>query len=375
VATVLIIDDDANTLRLIGYMLERGGFEVQLAGDGEDGLAKAFKQPPDLIVLDVMMPGVDGYQVCEQLRANPRTATIPVIILTARSQRIDQQTALEVGADLYLPKPVAPEELIASVNELLSRPPGARPSVTAEAPTRRLISVFSLRGGVGVTSLATNLAVALAQQYGDTVSLVDLSLTAGHAAIMLNLRPKRTVAHLLAGELDSQAVKEHLSPHTSGVRLLGAPHMPPPPGVVAMADAVERLFGILRSQYSYTVIDTPSSLDELTLSALRASDQILLVLSPEVLSVQTTLVTRQALQARGIALDKVRLVLNQVTPKPALPQKAIEQALNQSLDLILPYEEKQALAIFKGEPLLISEPTSPLASAIKVVSAAVSADR
>jgi pilus assembly protein CpaE len=373
-ATVLIIDDDANTLRLIGYMLERVGFEVQLAGDGEDGLAKASKQPPDLIVLDVMMPGVDGYQVCEQLRANPRTATIPVIILTARSQRIDQQTALEVGADLYLPKPVAPEELIASVNELLSRPPGARPSVTAEAPTRRLISVFSLRGGVGVTSLATNLAVALAQQYGDTVSLVDLSLTAGHAAIMLNLRPRRTVAHLLAGELDSQAVREHLLLHTSGVRLLAAPHVPPPPGV-ATADAVKRLLGILKSQYGYTVIDTPSSLDEVTLSALSASDQILLVLSPEVLSVQTTLVTRQALQARGIALDKVRLVLNQVTPKPALPQKAIEQALKQSLDLILPYEEKQALAIVKGEPLLIGEPTSPLASAIKAVSVAVSAGR
>jgi len=374
VATVLIIDDDPNTLRLIGYMLERGGFEVQLAGDGEDGLAKAFKQPPDLIVLDVMMPGVDGYQVCEQLRANPRTAPIPVIILTARSQRIDQQTALEVGADLYLPKPVAPEELIASVNELLSRPPGTRPSVTAEAPTRRLISVFSLRGGVGVTSLATNLAVALAQQYGDTVSLVDLSLTAGHAAIMLNVRPRHTVAHLLAGELDSQTVKEHLSPHTSGVRLLAAPHIPPLPGV-ATADAVERLLGILKSQYSYTVIDTPSSLDELTLSALRASDQILLVLSPEVLSVQTTLVTRQALQSRSIALDKVHLVLNQVKPKPALPRKAIEQALKQSIDLILPYEEKQALAIFKGEPLLISEPTSPLASAIKAVSAAVSAGR
>ena len=373
-ATVLIIDDDANTLRLIGYMLERGGFEVQLAGDGEDGLAKAFKQPPDLIVLDVMMPGVDGYQVCERLRANPRTATIPVIILTARSQRIDQQTALEVGADLYLPKPVAPEELIASVNELLSRPPGARPSVTAEAPTRRLISVFSLRGGVGVTSLATNLAVALAQQYGDTVSLVDLSLTAGHAAIMLNLRPRRTVAHLLAGELDSQAVEKHLLLHTSGVRLLAAPHVPLPPGV-ATADVVKRLLGILKSQYGYTIIDTPSSLDEVTLSALSASDQILLVLSPEVLSVQTTLVTRQALQARGIALDKVHLVLNQVTPKPALPQKAIEQALKQPLDLILPYEEKQALAIVKGEPLLIGEPTSPLASAIKAVSVAVSAGR
>jgi len=367
---ILVVDDDSSTLRLLGYMLERGGFQVKMAGDGEDGLAMAYQQPPNLVILDVMMPGLNGYQVCERLRADPRTAHVPIIILTARSQRIDQQTALEAGADLYLSKPITPDQLVEKVNELLSRPTDVPPPIAAKILAAQIISVFSLRGGVGVTSLAANLAVALAQQYQLPVPLVDLALPVGHLATMLNLRPRRTIAHLLAGRVDSEAIKDHLLPHPSGVRLLAAPPVPPPPDAIP-ADAVERLLGALKPHHSYIVVDTASLLDDVTLAVLNTSDTILLVLSPEVLSVQTTLATRQAFQARGIAPDKVLLVLNQIMPKPGLALKVIEKALKQSINMILPHEAKQALAIAKGEPLLISAPASPLASAIKSVSSAV----
>lgn len=373
-AVILVIDDDSATLRLIGYMLERGGFQVQLAGDGEEGLAKAFQQPPDLIILDVMMPGLNGYQVCQRLRADSRTAHVPVIILTARSQRVDQRTALDAGADLYMSKPVTPDELVARVNELLSKPTDVPPPAAVQILAGRIIVVFSLRGGVGVTSVAVNLAVALAQQYQDTVPLIDLSLANGHAAIMLNLRPQRTVGHLLAGRVDSDTIANHLAPHPSGVRVLAAPPVPPPPGAIP-ADAVERLMGALKPHYSYIVVDTASSLDDVTMTALNAADAILLVLSPDVLSVQTTLITRQALQARGIDPDKVHLVLNQTTPKPSLPLKTIESALKQSIKMMLPYEAKQAIAVAKGQPLLTSDPALPLSAAIKAAASAVSVGR
>lgn len=374
-ATILVIDDDSSTLRLIGYMLERGGFQVRLVSDGQDGLTEAFQQPPDLIVLDVMMPGMNGYQVCERLRADSRTAHVPVIILTARSQRVDQKTALEAGADLYMSKPVTPDELVEKVNELLSRPTDVSPPAAAQILAGRIISAFSLRGGVGVTSVAVNLAVALAQQYRDTVPLVDLSLAVGHTATMLNLRPKRTVAHLLAaGRVDSGAIEKHLAPHPSGVRVLAAPPVPPPPGAIP-ADAIERLLVALKALYSYIVVDTASTLDDVTMSVLNISDAILLVFSPDVLSVQTTIVTRQTLQARGIALEKVQLVLNQITPKPGLPLETIESALKQPIRIILPYEEKQALAIAKGQPLLMSDPTLPLAAAVRAMASAVSVGR
>ncbi len=372
--TILVIDDDANTLRLIGYMLERGGYQVKQAGDGEDGLAKAFAQPPDLVIADVMMPGLSGYEVCERLRADARTAHVPIIILTARSQRVDQQTALESGADLYLSKPVTPDELLTNIKELLSRPTDVPPPAAVKILAGRIISVFSLRGGVGVSSVAVNLAVALAQQYEDAVPLLDLSLAAGHAAIMLNLRPKRTVAHLLVGRVDSEAIEKHLLPHPSGVRLLAAPPVPPPSGAIP-ADAVERLLEALKPHYSHIVVDTQSSLDDVTMSVLKASDTILLVFSPEVLSVQTTLATRQVLQHRGIAPEKMLLVLNQTMPKPGLPLDMIENALKQPIKLMLPYDARQSLAIAKGEPLTISDPALPLASAIKAVSSAVSVSK
>ena len=370
-ATIMVVDDDSSTLRLIGYMLERGGFQIQTAGDGEEGLEKAFAQPPDLIILDVMMPGLNGYEVCRRLRADSRTAHVPIIILTARSQRVDQKTALEAGADLYMSKPVTPDELVEQVNELLSRPTDVSPPAAAQILAGRIISVFSLRGGVGKTSVAVNLAVALAQQYQDVVPLVDLSLSNGHAALMLNLRPKRTVAHLLAGRVDSEAIEKHLTPHPSGVRVLAAPPVPPPSDAIP-ADAVKRLLGALKPLFSYIVVDTASVLDDVTMCALEDSDAILLVFSPDVLSVQTTLVTRQTLSARGVSPEKVQLVLNQILPKPALSLKTIESALKQPVKMILPYEEKQALAVAKGQPLLMSEPALPLAAAIKAMASAVS---
>jgi len=370
-ATILVIDDDPSILRLIGVMLQRGGFQVELAGDGEDGLATAFRQPPDLVIADVMMPGLSGYQVCERLRADPRTAHVPIIILTARSQPVDQKTALEAGADLYLAKPITPDELARAVKELLSRPTDVSPPAATRILAARTISVFSLRGGVGVTSVAVNLAIALAQQYQDTVPLVDLSLSAGHAAIMLNLRPKQTIAHLLASRVDFETIEKHLLPHPSGVHLLAAPPVPPPPGAIP-ADAIERLLIALKPHYSYIVVDTHSSLDAVTMSVLNASDTILLIFSPEVLSVQTTLATRRTLQARGIAPEKVLVVLNQTMPKPGLPLKMIENVLKEPVRMMLPYESKQMQAVAMGQPLMLSHPALPLASAIRAMSSAVS---
>jgi pilus assembly protein CpaE len=340
-------------------------------GDGEEALEQAFQQPPDLAIIDVMMPGLNGYQVCERLRADPRTAHVPVIILTARTQRVDQQTALEAGADLYLSKPVTPSELVEKVNELLSRPTDTLPPAAAEILAGQIISVFSLRGGVGVTSVAVNLAAALAQQCQDTVPLIDLSLTASHAAVMLNLRPKQTIVHLLSGQMDPEAIEKHLVPHPSGVHLLAAPPVPPPPELVT-AEAAQQLLDTLRPLYSYILVDTASSLGNLSMSIFNASDNILLIFTPEVLSVQTTLATQKTLQARGVASDKIRFVLNQIMPKPTLSLKMIEKALGQPIKTILPYEPKQVLAIARGQPLLVSEPTLPLVSAIKALSSTMS---
>ena len=119
---VLIIEDDLDISELVQFNLEREGFRVIVAGDGELGVAQAVKEKPDLIILDLMLPGLDGLSVCKSLRANIQTRDIAIVMLTAKGEESDIVVGLEVGADDYLSKPFSPKELVARVKAVLRRP-------------------------------------------------------------------------------------------------------------------------------------------------------------------------------------------------------------------------------------------------------------
>src|SRR5512137_366400 len=111
--TVLVIDDEKDLIELVRYNLEKEGFHVFSALDGEAGLALATTELPDAVVVDLMLPGIDGLEVCSRLRAGERTARIPVIMLTAKASESDRVVGLELGADDYVTKPFSPRELAA----------------------------------------------------------------------------------------------------------------------------------------------------------------------------------------------------------------------------------------------------------------------
>ena len=119
--TVLLIDDEKDILEMVRYNLEKEGFDAILATSGQSGLDIATKHKPDLLILDLMMPGLDGVEVCKRLRANPSTNRIPIIMLTARAAETDRIVGLEIGADDYITKPFSPRELVARVKAVLRR--------------------------------------------------------------------------------------------------------------------------------------------------------------------------------------------------------------------------------------------------------------
>ena len=119
--TILVVEDEGDILDLITVSLTREGFRVLGCASGEDGLALAREEAPDLIVLDLMLPGMDGLQVCRTLRADPRTRALPVLILTARGEETDVVAGLETGADDYVTKPFSPKVLAARVRSVLRR--------------------------------------------------------------------------------------------------------------------------------------------------------------------------------------------------------------------------------------------------------------
>ena len=119
-ARVLIADDEANILISLEYLMKREGFEVSVARDGLAALAEVARQRPDLILLDVMMPGKTGFEVCQDLRADPANASVRIVMLTARGRETDVAKGMALGADAYLTKPFSTRELVVLVRELLA---------------------------------------------------------------------------------------------------------------------------------------------------------------------------------------------------------------------------------------------------------------
>jgi DNA-binding response OmpR family regulator len=122
---ILVVEDDPSALRLAEYALSQEGYQVITASDGLEGLKKARNEHPDLVILDVMLPGLDGYEVCQQLRHEPETAKLTILMLSAKAREIDQDTGLKMGADAYLAKPSDPSAIVDKVKALLASKPDA----------------------------------------------------------------------------------------------------------------------------------------------------------------------------------------------------------------------------------------------------------
>jgi phosphate regulon transcriptional regulator PhoB len=131
---ILIVEDEADIAELVKYHLEREGFAARTVADGKHALDLIVRDHPDLIILDLMLPGTDGLDVCRRLRANTATQGIPIIMLTARAEEVDRIVGLEMGADDYVPKPFSPRELVARVKAVLRRT--ATPVTPSEAPVK-----------------------------------------------------------------------------------------------------------------------------------------------------------------------------------------------------------------------------------------------
>jgi two-component system alkaline phosphatase synthesis response regulator PhoP len=190
--TILLIDDEPELVKLLDYNLSKAGYLVLTAKDGAAGLATARKHAPDAVILDVMMPGLDGWEVCKRLRQDPSTSALPVIMLTAKADEGDRVLGLELGADDYVTKPFGVRELLARVKALLRRS-----EVAASSPeviksgkivldsARRTVTVAGKP--VALTATEFNLLKALAEKEGRVISREDLlSLARGEEVAVMD---------------------------------------------------------------------------------------------------------------------------------------------------------------------------------------------
>ena len=358
---ILIIDDEPINHQLVARALEPLKCELHFADNGKDGVAKARSLVPDLIITDVMMPDINGYEVTRILRREPQFAATPILVLTAQSGLQDKLKSFEVGADDHLTKPFEAAELAVRVTSLLRRVEAVKLSQDQAPEHERgyVIAVHSLRGGTGSSTLAVNLSVGLASLWRKPAILLDLTMTAGQVAMMLNMTLKRTwadIARYSAGELDMDVVRSIIGGHESGLSFVAAPTFPSEADTLR-GETLGAAINLIKGQFDYVVADLPHDFSELALQALDTADKILMVVTPDMASIRAVTAAMDTYEKLGYKKEKIRLVLNAIFPRSSLSKDKIETALGLTAAAMIPYVQDTFVdAINLGQPPLYHKP-------------------
>lgn len=338
---ILIVDDDLDTLKLVGTTLERKGFEILAAKDGQQGLEFAKKESPDLILLDIMMPKMDGYEVTRRLREDPATADIPIIMFTAKAQVDDKVEGLEAGADDYLTKPTHPSELVARVRAMLKRPRGSTQSAPVEAATsvsKRIIGLIAPKGGLGLSTLAINLGVSLHEKTKEGVVVAEMQPGRGTIGLYLGLNASQAFSDLLQREpkeITRQEIEKALVSHSSGAQLLLASTKA---SDARLQDASEQLEAVVEQVAyftPYTILDLGASLSTATQKLLARCDELVVVLESRPQTVQQAKTLLNELLDLGIQRQKLHpVVLNRERMEQAMSASSVQQELGYELSTV-----------------------------------------
>ena len=197
---VLVIEDEPDIRNLIVHHLARDGFRCRAVGSGADALARVKAVAPDLVILDLMLPGMDGLEVCRRLRAESTTAGVPIIMLTAKADEVDRVVGLELGADDYVVKPFSPKELVARVRAVLRR---ARPGEAARPLVAGVVSLDAARHQVTVAGQPVELTP---KEFDLLHALLEASGRVLSREHLLN----RVWGYAHADEIESRTVDVHI---------------------------------------------------------------------------------------------------------------------------------------------------------------------
>ena len=313
---ILIIDDDVDTLRLVGLMLQRQGYEISAASNGSQGLAKALEERPDLILLDVMMPDMDGYEVTRRLRKNPVTVAIPIMMFTAKTQLDDKVTGFEVGADDYLTKPTHPTELQAHVKALLARTVHKDPNDVVTASHEHhgyVIGVLAARGGLGVSSLASNLAAGIFTRTQSDVILAELVPGQGTFGLNFGAPNQKGLTEILQGsvvEVTREKVQASLVPHNSGIKLFLASENPRDITLTSQVQNYEALVARLSSLARFVVLDLGTGLPTFVQKVLPMCNERIIVVEGAPSAIQHTKLLIDDIFDLHIDRKSISVVLN-----------------------------------------------------------------
>jgi pilus assembly protein CpaE len=372
---VLVVDDDLNIQRVLVFTLKQEGFEVHVASDGQAGVEMAASVAPDLILMDVAMPKLDGYVATQRIRASEAPGQhVPIIMLTAEADVEQRVRGLRAGADDDIVKPFHPLELIARIKALLARSGrGQAPKPATEKVTLgRLCCFYGAKGGVGTTTLAINSAIALAGRLKRATALIDANLQFGDTRVFmdLGLDSSSIVNAITEPDLDADLLRKLVVTHHSGIDLLLAPPNPESADLVVerqRADprALSNILALMRKAYDYTIVDMAKSIDDFNLQLFDEADLIFVVMTADLSCLKNVRLVLETMDSLGYERGKVQLVLNRSNAYTGINVDNAESALGRKIDYEVINEYRGAIsALNSGEPFMYSRPDGPLGQSV-----------
>jgi len=362
---VLLIDDEQFYFKLIRNTLKAADYDLEYAKSGSEGLAKIPSYDPEMLIVDLKLPEMDGFEIVRRIRRDPKFSHTPVIVITSADELSEKLKAFELGADDYLVKPFQPEELVARMG-LLARRGRAMQMAHKETKDKKIstvLAVHSLRGGLGCSSLVVNLGLAFHKLWGKQTLLVDGVLTAGQVALMLNAKPTATWENLVGMEpenLDDMVVGEIMCVDKSGIRFIASPRYPIAADTFTN-ESLQLLMERLTSSNDFIIIDTSHDFSDMTIQMLSMAGSILLVMAPEMAALRTTMSALEIYDRLGVPLENVKIVLNNNSSNPAIKQAQLEKVLKRPMDFVLPNEAGEVnRALNFGKPFILENPDLPL---------------
>ena len=363
---ILIIDDDLDTLRLVGLMLQRQGYQISAATNGQQGLDKAFDESPDLILLDIMMPDMDGYEVTRRLRSNPSTMETPILMFTAKTQMEDKVIGFEVGANDYLTKPTHPSELQARVKTLLARANEKKGSegFAHDSGGGFMIGVIGARGGLGATTIALNVAAGLQARTKSNVIVAEMLPGRGALALDLGVTASKGLVNLLGAsktsDITRDSLRESLTHHGSGLAILLSSDRPRDMHLTSQSANYEEIASRLPDLAKFTLLDLGAGLQPFTEKVLKHCDEILVVLEGNPNTIVSTKSLLEDLVAFGINVRNISVVLNnRIRSDTQLPSSQVQSKLNHEiLTTLTPAPELFVQATRLQTPAVLCQPDS-----------------
>ena len=364
---VLVVDQNPQVRFEVKRLLKQSQFALAgEAGFGTDAVSLAMETRPDVIICGMDDPATRSIQTIYALvNALPETA----VIVYASTPTLDAaRQAMLAGARDFVGAPATPRELEEAVAGALESEERRRMRLSGQMLSGgqgTIITVFGPKGGVGKTTIATNLALALAQETDLSVAIVDADTGFGDVAGMLDLKPHRTIADLAkrSDTLSREEVSGYLFPHSSGLLVLAAPAEPFGWRSIS-ADQFRSVVETLARLHDVVIIDTGGDLGDIGLMTLELATLVLWVTTPEFSSIKDSLQGIEALQSISFPIDRIKITINSVSPENGVRPRTVEEVLQRAVFWQIPYDRRLRHESDMGEPHVLSSPTSPAAQSL-----------